>query len=100
MSKDDLISRKIAIGILGNSPEETCMPWGEVERMLRALPDVDAVTVVLGELVMCKNCKHCYFASNRVPAEKAHVCSIFGHDVALDFYCKNGERRDDDATLD
>jgi len=49
------------------------------------------------ELVMCKNCKHCYFASNRVPAEKAHVCSIFGYDVALDFYCKNGERRDGDG---
>lgn len=46
------------------------------------------------ELVMCKNCTHCYFASNRVPAEKAYVCSIFGYDVALDFYCKNGERRE------
>ena len=46
------------------------------------------------ELVMCKNCTHCYFASNRVPVEKAHVCSIFGYDVALDFYCKNGERRE------
>ena len=49
------------------------------------------------ELVMCKNCKHCYFASNRVPAEKAHVCSIFGYDVALDFYCKNGERMGGDG---
>lgn len=47
------------------------------------------------ELVMCKNCKHCDLLSNRVPAER--TCSIFGLDVALDFYCKYGERRDDDT---
>lgn len=54
---------------------------------------VATVSVDERELVMCNNCTHCYFASNRVPAEKAYVCSIFGYDVALDFYCKNGERR-------
>lgn len=45
---DDLISRKAAIGCLGNSPEQMCMPWSEVERMLRELPAVDAVPVVHG----------------------------------------------------
>ena len=52
---------------------------------------VETVSVDERELVMCKNCAHCYFASNRPPAERAYVCGIFGHDVALDFYCKNGE---------
>ena len=46
------------------------------------------------ELVMCKNCKHYYLLSNRVPAER--TCSIFGLDVAPDFYCKNGERRENE----
>lgn len=41
----DLISRAAAIGCLGNSPEQMCMPWSEVERMLRELPAVDAIPV-------------------------------------------------------
>lgn len=41
----DLISRAAAIGCLGNSPEQMCMPWSEVERMLRELPAVDAMPV-------------------------------------------------------
>jgi len=44
----DLISRAAAIGCLGNSPEQMCMPWSEVERMLHELPAVDAVPVVHG----------------------------------------------------
>lgn len=41
----DLISRTAAIGCLGNSPEQMCMPWSEMERMLRELPAVDAIPV-------------------------------------------------------
>lgn len=41
----DLISRSAAIGCLGNSPSQICMPWSEVERMLRELPAVDAIPV-------------------------------------------------------
>lgn len=41
----DLISRAAAIGCLGNSPEQMCMPWSEMERMLRELPAVDAIPV-------------------------------------------------------
>lgn len=36
----DLISRSAAIGCLGNTPSQMCMPWSEVERMLRELPAV------------------------------------------------------------
>ena len=45
---DDLISRAAAIGCLGNSPEQICMPWSEVEKILRELPAVDAAPVVHG----------------------------------------------------
>ena len=48
---DNLISRAAAIGCLGNSPEQMCMPWSEVERMLRELPAVDAAPVVHGRWV-------------------------------------------------
>ena len=50
---DELISRAAAIACLGNSPNEICMPWSEVERMLRGLPAVDAAPVI-----RCKDCKH------------------------------------------
>lgn len=58
----DLISRMAAIGCLGNSPEQMCMPWSEVERMLRELPTIDAVPVVHGhwiiypDVCVCSEC--------------------------------------------
>ena len=55
---DGLISRAAAIGCLGNSPEQMCMPWSEVERMLRELPAVDAVPVVHARWTTKRTWKH------------------------------------------
>lgn len=95
----DMICRSMAINCLGNSPSEMCMPWSEVERMLRALPGVDAVPVV-----RCKNCKH-------RPTDNSTIESIGGMDIVFpddrcpcqcedsyynyypgdDWFCPNGE---------
>lgn len=45
-----------------------------------------------GELVRCKECKECYFASNRVPTEQSYVCGKHGMDVSLEWFCADGER--------
>lgn len=73
MDNHDLISRAAAIGCLGNSPSEMCMPWSEVERMLRALPAVDAVPVTHGYwkdngngTVSCSRCAT-WFPKEREP---------------------------------
>ena len=56
---------------------------------LDRLPAVDAAPVV-----RCKDCKHSYFASNRVPDEQCLGCGKHGIDVTDDWYCAYGERRE------
>lgn len=43
-------------------------------------------------LVLCKDCEHCYFASNRVPMEQSYACEKHGIDVTPDWFCADGER--------
>ena len=47
------------------------------------------------EVVKCKNCTHCYYATNRSPDEQCWVCDKHGIDVTEDWYCADGERRDE-----
>ena len=102
---DDLILRAAAIGCLGNSPEQMCMPWSEVERMLRELPAVDAAPVV-----RCHKCIHwdretVRQNSNDVGWWNEAICERHTFDgldriekwTDADWFCADGERRDDDA---
>jgi hypothetical protein len=43
-------------------------------------------------LVRCKDCEHCYFASNRIPSEQNYACGKYGFDVAPDWFCADGEK--------
>ena len=43
-------------------------------------------------VVRCKDCKHHYFASNRVLHEQSYVCDKHGINVTLTWYCADGER--------
>jgi rubredoxin len=45
-------------------------------------------------VVRCKNCKYSYYSENRIPSERATVCDRDGRDVPLDWYCADGERRE------
>ena len=45
-------------------------------------------------VVRCKDCEHCYFASNRVPMEQSHACGKHGIDVTPDWFCADGERKE------
>lgn len=49
------------------------------------------------EIVRCKECKHWYFADNRIPCEQENVCGRNGIVVTPNWYCADGERRTDDA---
>ena len=46
-------------------------------------------------LVLCKDCEHCYFASNRVPDERSYACEKHGIDIVPDWFCADGERRNE-----
>ena len=91
----DLISRSAAIGCLGNSPSQMCMPWSEVERMLRELPAVDAAPVVHGRWKSVKA-----NASNNYPFWDSK-CSVCGYTTAMTqtgwLYCPHcGAKMDGD----
>ena len=45
-------------------------------------------------LVLCKDCEHCYFASNRIPSEQNYACGKHGFDVAPDWFCADGEEKE------
>lgn len=60
-----------------------------VERVEQA-PTADVV-----EVVYCEDCKYCDIGENEVDAWCD--CSLFNIGGVADFYCKAGERRNDEA---
>ena len=55
---------------------------------LQLLPDK------MQELVRCKDCKECYFASNRIQSEQTFACGKYGIDVTPDWFCADGGRQE------
>lgn len=56
----------------------------------------EAVLALLKEqetVVRCKDCRHCYFASNRIPCEQSLMCAKTGNNITPDWFCADGERR-------
>ena len=47
------------------------------------------------EIVRCKDCKHYYFADNRIPQEHRYTCELDGDRWKPDDYCSYAERRED-----
>lgn len=71
--------------ILSRDPMD--IPWDLIDETLTLLKEQEAV-------VRCKDCKHCYFASNRIPCEQTLACGKHGIDIAPDWFCADGERAD------
>ena len=73
----DLISRQAAIDaldrIFDNVPMELTTEILRLRRELRGLHAADVAPVV-----RCRDCKHYYFADNRIPQEQRYVCEISG----------------------
>ena len=42
------------------------------------------------QIVRCKDCKECYFASNRIQSEQTFACGKHGIDVTQDWFCADG----------
>ena len=59
-------------------------------KAIESLPSADVVPVV-----RCKDCKHYYFADNRIPQEQRYVCEISGEIWKPDSFCSYGERREE-----
>lgn len=62
------------------------LPFRKDER-LRGLNGID--------IVRCKDCKHAYYADNRVPQERTWVCERFTNEEINDNdFCSFGERKE------
>ena len=49
------------------------------------------------KVVRCGECKYLYFADNRVPTERALCCGRTGDRVTSDWFCANGEAKEDET---
>ena len=49
------------------------------------------------EIIRCKDCKHYYYADNRIPQEQRYVCDLDGDRWKADSFCSFAERRNDET---
>ena len=81
---------------IGLTDFEIIMCNGDYKEALKMLLNKieDAPTMAQPEIILCRDCKHYYFADNRIPHEQRYVCDI-GSDIwQPDDYCSYGERRE------
>ena len=64
-----------------------------VEDACRAAIDHQKPNVI--PVVRCKDCEHYYYTDNRVPEERIWVCGNDGWNRSPDWYCADGERREE-----
>ena len=59
---------------------------------LRSATDINVATKE-PEIIHCRDCKHYYYADNRVPQEQMCVCDLDGDRWTPDSFCSFGERK-------
>lgn len=68
-----------------------------LERGLMSLDDFEKEIAPLRDVVpvvRCKDCKHYYFADNRISQEQRYVCEISGEIWKPDSFCSYGDREE------
>ena len=48
------------------------------------------------EIIRCRDCKHYYYADNRIPQEQMYTCDLDGDRWSPDSYCSFAEREEDE----
>lgn len=84
---NDTISRQGVLRILYTMPPE------ELKTKLKLIELVKLMPSTQPEIIRCRDCKHYYFADNRIPQEQRYVCDIGGEVWQPDDYCSFAERR-------
>ena len=64
----------------------------ELREAVKRIKDIEPADVV--QVVRCKDCKHYYFADNRIPQEQRYVCEISGEIWNPNDFCSYGERKE------
>lgn len=71
----------------GNHSEKWCA-MQEAKTIIENMPSAQP------EIIRCKDCKHYYFAGNRVPQEQRFVCDLDWDRWEPDDYCSYAERKE------
>lgn len=78
--------------------EDALVLLQEQKEIIKALAFHDGMQSVLldkkPDVVRCKDCKECYFASNRIQSEQTFACGKHGIDVTQDWFCADGVAKD------
>ena len=98
--REDAVDRMNSYGSIWMEYTEAMSKHEVAEQALKA--SKQAVIDVLENLpsasvapvVRCKDCKHYYFADNRIPQEQRYVCEISGEIWKPDSFCSYGEREE------
>lgn len=90
---EDCISRQAAIAFVdcGYLRPPTELAWSDkdVVDMLKRVPSAQP------EIIRCRDCKHYYYADNRIPQEQMCTCDLDGDRWSPDSYCSFAERKED-----
>ena len=92
---EDAVSRQRLLSDL----KELTAAWGnypvmaeQIKGVETAIRYVKTIPSAQSEIIRCRDCKHYYFADNRIPQEQRYVCDLDGDRWKPDDYCSFAER--------
>ena len=92
---EDAVSRRRLLSDL----KELTAAWGkypvmaeQIKGVETAIGYVETIPSAQPEIIRCRDCKHYYFADNRIPQEQRYVCDLDGDRWKPDDYCSFAER--------
>ena len=75
--------------VVGADREKYLWGLGLIESSIN---DIEELPSAQPEIIRCRDCKHYYFADNRIPQEQRYVCDLDGDRWKPDDYCSFAER--------
>lgn len=93
MTKDEKFQIGMALNKIALSLNDE--DFQKVKEYLKDIEKIVAKQTDTAEVVRCKDCKHRYYADNRVPHERTWVCEHFiNEEITDNDFCSFGERRE------
>ena len=63
--------------------------WYDLQNCIEKMPSAQP------EIIRCKDCKHYYFADNRIPQEQRYSCDLDGDRWKPEDFCSYAERKEE-----
>ena len=87
----DLIERQAAIDAMAKL-QGRAYTKAELKGISKAWKQIKQLPPAQPEIIRCRDCKHYYFADNRIPQEQRYVCDLDGDRWKPNDYCSFAER--------